>query len=87
MIDHYGFNIINNEAIKVEKALQNKQYLIAMGLWESTESAVYEVTGYIDFYNVLSKFEEYGTSINGKLSSINIIIQYAHKCWNKFVCC
>lgn len=67
MIDHNGYNLINDEARKVQIALQNKQFSEATSLWSSTESVVYRAAGNIDFYNVLSKLDENETQLNGNI--------------------
>lgn len=52
-VDTKGYNTIDSYAKQTEAALDAGNYELATDLWGSTEMVILDVTGGIDFYNVL----------------------------------
>lgn len=57
MIDQHGYNLIMTPAKKAEKALQNGEYRNATQEDGMAEGAVFQATGALDIYNILTKLK------------------------------
>lgn len=55
MVDTEGFQKIEAAAGETKSAVENEEWLKATQLWSYTEHVILQVTGNIDFYNILYK--------------------------------
>ena len=55
MIDRAGYEKIDQAAQMTKRAVERGTWKTATVLWANTQNAIYDVTGNIDFYNILTK--------------------------------
>lgn len=55
MVDTEGYKQIMKYANKTKIAVEKEEWKLATQLWSATESVILNMTGNIDFYNILYK--------------------------------
>jgi hypothetical protein len=73
-VDTEGYKTIDSYAQKTKAALDAGEYELATDLWGRTEMIILQVTGGIDFYNVL--FPVRGSSKSQPITSFKGIILF-----------
>ncbi|XP_029055382.1 retinoid-inducible serine carboxypeptidase-like isoform X2 [Osmia bicornis bicornis] len=78
MIDRAGYEKIDQVAQMTKQAVERGTWKTATVLWANTENAIYDVTGNIDFYNILTKM----TSTNTRILNIEKLLMSIRKLMN-----